>query len=294
MRPARAAAASETGERPCVLCGETQSRKALSMGHYNYVSCRGCGLLSVRPFPEIGDLLCRYDDRRSRPVDPSGDPTGEATVHRVRFSEELDRIEAHCRRGRVLDIGCAWGFFLAQCKERGWDAKGVDLSRVQTDYARRRFGLDVFTGPLHDARFPAGHFDVVTLWHVFEHIHDPLSTLVEIRRILKPGGVVVIAVPTPVSAPDYVFDSVPLHLFYFNESTLVRALRHAGFRTIRTRKGGGTGVTALMRNVGVRDPRGLIGRHLSILWKAKKILQRARSLAGIHKEVTVYAIPEGP
>ncbi|HQL90889.1 MAG TPA: class I SAM-dependent methyltransferase [Syntrophales bacterium] len=246
----------------------------------------------MHPFPEPADLLACYDDRDHSPVHPADDPSREAPVHRVRFDEELDRIEAFARRGRILDIGCAWGFFLDRCKRRGWDVQGVELSSVEARYARQRFGIEVFEGPLADAGFPDRHFDAVTLWHVFEHISDPLATLVEIRRILKPGGVAVIAVPTPISAPDYVFDAVPLHLFYFDGTTLARAIRQAGFRSIRTRKGGGTGGAALMRKAGIRDPRSLISRHVTLLWPLKKILQHARSAAELHKEITVYAVPE--
>ncbi len=294
MTPALAAVAPEPAPPPCILCGRSQSSRAVTVGSHDYVRCRGCGLLSVRPFPNIHDLLSFYDDRSESFVDPSVDPSGEDRVHRVRFAEELDRIEEHCRRGRVLDIGCAWGFFLAQCKERGWDTKGVDLSHVQADYAGRRFGLDVFTGPLQDARFPAGHFDVVTMWHVFEHFHDPLGALREVKRVLKGDGTVVIAVPTPISAPDYVFESMPLHLYYYDEDTLGLALRLAGFRVAKVFRGGGTGAAALMKKVGIRDTRRLIGNHLDLLWKAKRVLQRARCLASIHKEITVYAVPEEP
>lgn len=279
--------------RPCMLCGDSRTRPALSHGHYSYVRCSGCGLLAVQPFPEPPELLAVYDDPGDPAVDPSRDPSGEAAVHRMRFSEELDRIEAFCPRGTVLDIGCAWGFFLALCRERGWEAKGVDLSHVQADYARRRFGLDVFTGSLRAARFPDGCFDVVTLWHVFEHFHDPLAELLEVRRILKRDGTVVIAVPTPNSAADYVFQSLPLHLYYYDEGTLSRALGRAGFRVAKIGRGGGTGVASLIRKVGVDDPRKLIGSHLAFLWKAKKIVQRARCLASVHKEITVYAVPAG-
>lgn len=276
----------------CRLCGESRNSLVMSQGHYDYVRCSHCGLLFVRPFPGPDNLLSCYDDRGSRPVHPSDDPSGEAAVHRVRFTDELDRIEAHARRGRILDIGCAWGFFLDRCKQRGWEVHGVELSRVEADYARQRFGVEVFAGPLGDARFPDRHFDVVTLWHVFEHMHDPLAVLGEIRRILKPDGVVVIAVPTPISAPEYVFDSVPLHLFYFDERTIRRALRQKGFRIIRIRKGGGTGGVALMKRAGIRDPKGMISRHVTLLWPLKKILQHARSAVELHKEITVYAVPE--
>jgi len=274
-----------------MLCGDSRTRPALSHGHYSYVRCSGCGLLAVRPFPEPQELLAVYDDPVEPAVDPSLDPSGEAAVHRVRFSEEIDRIEALRPRGTVLDIGCAWGFFLALCRERGWEAKGVDLSRVQAEYARRRFGLDVFTGTLRAARFPDGCFDVVTLWHVFEHFHDPLAELMEVRRILKRDGTVVIAVPTPNSAADYVFQSLPLHLYYYDEGTLGQVLGRAGFRVVRIRRGGGTGVMSLVRKIGLDDPRKLIGSHLAFLWKAKKIVQRARCIASVHKEITVYAVP---
>ncbi|NPV05563.1 MAG: class I SAM-dependent methyltransferase [Syntrophaceae bacterium] len=279
-------------EGGCRLCGGHRTRTVLSHGPYAYVRCSGCGLVFLHPFPEPADLLACYDDRDHAPVPPSDDPSGEEAVHRVRFTEELDRIEALACRGRILDIGCAWGFFLDRCRQRGWEVHGVELSRVEADYARRRFGIEVFNGLLGDARFPDRHFDVVTLWHVFEHMHDPLATLVEVRRILKPGGTAVIAVPTPISAPDYVFDAVPLHLFYFDEHTLRRALGRTGFRVCGIRKGGGTGGAALMRKAGVRDPHGMIARHVALLWPLKKVLQHVRSAADLHKEITVYAVPE--
>ncbi len=286
--------ARETAETTCcVLCGDCRNQPVLSHGLYAYVRCSGCGLVFLHPLPEPADLLACYDDRDHGPVPPSDDPSGEEAVHRVRFTEELDRIKALAHRGRILDIGCAWGFSLDRCRQRGWEVHGVELSRVEADYARRRFGIEVFNGALGEARFPDRHFDVVTLWHVFEHVYDPLVLLAEIRRILKPGGVVVIAVPTPISAPDYVFDAVPLHLFYFNEHTLRRVLRQTGFRISRIRKGGGTGGAALMRKVGIRDPRGMISRHVRLLWPLKKIFQHARSAGNLHKEITVYAFSEG-
>lgn len=287
LRPVRGSAPNS-----CRLCGYVLHRPVLPGGRFGYVRCEHCGLLVVHPFPETADLLSCYDDRAHSPVHPADDPSRELPVHRVRFDEELDRIEWFARRGRILDIGCAWGFFLDRCKRRGWEAQGVELSSVEARYARQRFGVEVFTGPLGDAGFPDRHFDVVTLWHVFEHIPAPLATLVEIRRILKPDGLTVIAVPTPISAPDYVFQAVPLHLFYFNETTLARALRQSGFRPIQTRKGGGTGGAALMKKAGIRDPRSLIARHVNLLWPLKRILQHVRSAVNLHKEITVYAVPE--
>jgi SAM-dependent methyltransferase len=139
--------------------------------------------------------------------------------------------------GRVLDIGCGNGDFLHSLKRRGWDAHGVEFSAKAAELARSR-GIDVHRGELRSAAYPASFFDVVTLWHVVEHLPDPLTELAEVRRILRDDGLLVVEVPNSDCLTRRLcgvrwrqFD-VPRHLQHFTPLTLKQALTRAGFAII--------------------------------------------------------------
>jgi SAM-dependent methyltransferase len=116
---------------------------------------------------------------------------------------------------------------------------GVELNPYASQIARDKYGLDVFTGTVENAGFADDEFDVVTLWDVLEHMHDPLGTLKEIQRILKPGGFLVFRVPNGDSVERKIFgpywsgyDS-PRHLYVFTRSTINKMLLKSGFNIVR-------------------------------------------------------------
>jgi SAM-dependent methyltransferase len=275
----------------CLICRETGSREFLSQGDFSYLRCERCGLVYLHPQPDFSRLRDLYAGKVECIVDTRIDPTGEEIIHRSRFAGELDRIEKQRSPGRILDIGSAWGFFLAEARERGWKTWGVELSHEASEYARSRFGLDVFTGKLAEARLPASHFDAVTLWHVLEHIPDPLAELAEIRRILRNDGLLVISVPTHWSASDYSSHALPLHLFYFNKVTLTALARKAGFRVLRIEGQRSSGVMAKLKKAGIRDPRRFVVRHWNVLSKLRKLFHSMTKHLGHPREITLYAVP---
>ena len=118
--------------------------------------------------------------------------------------------------GRLLDVGCSYGAFLMAAQRAGWEAHGVELSETTARYAIEARKLSVFQGTVAAASFPDGHFDAVTLWDVLEHLDDPISTLCEIARILKPGGV--------------------LLAFTINQASLVSRIGNAIHRVTRLEK----------------------------------------------------------
>lgn len=256
---------------------------------YSYERCSGCGLVFLNPMPDCAALMEIYSGADERVVDPTIDPTGEENLFLERFRGELDQIEKYTSRGRILDIGSSWGFFLHVCRSRGWDAWGVDPARVESDYARRRFGLPVTTGTLMDARFPAQYFDVVTLWHVFEHLLDPPAELAEIRRILKPGGLLVINVPTVRSVRDFEYGSVPLHCWCFDRNTLPALVENKGYRVVRVVGGGGTGVLQSLRKIGMRHPGRTLVRYQRFLSPVRRAAHAVFNRVRPHKEITLYA-----
>jgi SAM-dependent methyltransferase len=140
------------------------------------------------------------------------------------------------KTGRILDVGCATGSFLLGMKEiHSWEVFGVEISPHAANIARMN-GLEVFTGTLEEANFSAASFDAVTLWDVLEHLHDPISSLGEIYRILKPEGTLVVRVPNGASRDARWFGKTwagwdaPRHLYVFTISTLETILKANGFR----------------------------------------------------------------
>jgi SAM-dependent methyltransferase len=150
------------------------------------------------------------------------------------YAYRARQIESKQRPGKVLDIGCGRGLLLNKLRERGWEPRGTELSEEAAAYARHKLNLPVTTEELRECRFPGEEFDLVILWHVLEHVQEPRAMLEEVSRILKPGGVLLVAVPNFGSyearrtGPGWFHLDVPRHLTHFTPRTLGEALGLAG------------------------------------------------------------------
>ena len=139
--------------------------------------------------------------------------------------------------GRVLDVGCGRGTLLTSLAKRGFEAHGVEVSEHAAQGADRRAEIRT-AGTLAEAGYPDDWFDLVIYWHVFEHLRDPRAALEEVRRILRPGGSVVVAVPNFSSwqarwAADAWFHlDPPRHIYHFPVSALRSLLTDCGFRCV--------------------------------------------------------------
>lgn len=154
--------------------------------------------------------------------------------------------DAECRHlpalpaggGRLLDVGCGNGGFLALAKQAGWQVKGVDFDAGAVQAARSR-GLDVYHGGIDVLAECEASFDVITLCHVIEHVHDPVATLRRLHALLKPGGMLWLDTPNFSSLGARRFGvswrglEPPRHLVLFNPLSLKKALHEAGFQSFR-------------------------------------------------------------
>ena len=141
--------------------------------------------------------------------------------------------------GVALDVGCSIGVVLDQLRQRGWTPYGVDVSAYATEYARREFGLNVFTGTLDDVDLPPDSVDLATMLLTIEHLPDPKGVLRQVHRLLKPGGVLIVGThdveglwPRIVGAR-WRHYSMPEHVYYFSRRTLTRMLADVGLETFR-------------------------------------------------------------
>lgn len=154
--------------------------------------------------------------------------------------------DAECRHlpqlpaggGRLLDVGCGNGGFLMLANQAGWQVEGLDFDASAVHAARSR-GLEVHHGGIEVLDERSGCYDVITLCHVIEHVHDPVATLRRLRVLLKPGGVLWLDTPNLSSlgalrfGPHWRGLETPRHLVLFSPASMKKALTKAGFHSFR-------------------------------------------------------------
>jgi SAM-dependent methyltransferase len=144
------------------------------------------------------------------------------------------------RAGSILDYGCGTGAFLGVMKKASWAVMGMEPDADARRIALEQHGVEA-RDPSGLAGLPAESFDVITLWHVLEHVYDLHETLAHLHRVLRPGGHIFIAVPNYTSAdavhygPDWAAWDVPRHLYHFAPASMKSLLEKSGFDVKDTR-----------------------------------------------------------
>lgn len=232
----------KTVETPCRACGSSKHRLLFSADNirrkakrfFDVVQCEECGFKYINPSPTEETLKYYYED------------------YMAHVPERLNRLERFYYfffrnvkggmkpPGRLLDIGCGNGKYLDFMRSRGWSVVGVD-SGPGCAFAREALNLEVYDGHLWEHRFPDNSFEVITLWFVLEHIADPVRLIQECRRILKPGGQIIISTLNTDSFETRFFKRywwhllAPEHLCQFDENSLRALVRKAGLQTFYLR-----------------------------------------------------------
>ncbi|HEY1380481.1 MAG TPA: class I SAM-dependent methyltransferase [Gemmataceae bacterium] len=243
LRPAAARPGVTWDDPACPLCGGDRRTPVVEAPdptpggpglRFAVVRCDECGLHVTSPRPDPATIRQFYP--------PSYRPT-QRPRERDR-SAKFRRLAAAIGRtapGRLLDFGCGGGALLAWAAGQGWSVTGIDASADAVAAVRGGLGVRAFAGTLPHPALAAESFDVVTMWHSLEHVHEPLTTLREVRRLLVPGGRLVVAVPNIAGAafgwfgPAWFGLDLPRHLTHFTPPTLRRMLERAGFRVVAVR-----------------------------------------------------------
>jgi len=194
------------------------------------VECATCGLVYTNPRLQSGLLLDAYADTED------AEYMGEDDSRSINGHFSLNTIGQFASSGTLLDVGCSTGYLLNAARLH-FDTTGVEPSRWAVDFAKNKLRLNVIQGTLEEARLSAASFDVVTLVDVIEHLSDPLATLQEIHRVLKPNGLLYIVTPNIASVTARLMRSRwwglrPAHIYYFSPKTLTALLMEAGFETV--------------------------------------------------------------
>lgn len=163
-------------------------------------------------------------------------------LQRARESRAIRYLRKISPSPKLLDVGCGNGFFLKKMGKMGWQVYGIEPDEQAVKVARIS-GLSVEQGFLSDETFTNNFFDAVTLNHVIEHLHEPLQTLLNCYKVLKPGGIFFIATPNLDASGGKIFGrqrlslDPPRHLVLFNHNSLNKLVKQAGFEIISNPSG---------------------------------------------------------
>ena len=238
----------------CNLCNSNSTRKFMMIKGFNIVKCKKCGLIYVNPRLKENKLHQIYNKEYFSNEAFNGSELPFYGYHKyleekvyiqATFNKRLKIINKFCRKGRLLDIGCAFGFFLELAGNNGWDVQGIEISEHAYNYAKNVLKLPVLNKTLEEAGFKKNSFDVVTLFDVIEHMPDPKSTLKGIRKILKPNGLLVVTTPDIGSITAKILGKnweeirrVREHIYFFSEYTLKKILESLNFEVLKTESAG--------------------------------------------------------
>lgn len=227
----------------CNFCGKDKNR-LLYRDNSHLVKCDNCGLVYSIVQMDVDSMRKFYNEEYFI----SNDSVKRGYSHY--FNDSKNILKTFRKRmklinkyntgsGKLLDVGCAAGFFLDVARKAGWEAEGVDISRVCAEYARTELGLKVHNDIFVNLDFKEGSYDLITMWDYLEHSLTPGEDILKAEKLLKPGGILVIATPDISSLPSRIFKShwigikLEEHFYYFSRQTLLKFLKSAGFDILK-------------------------------------------------------------
>jgi 2-polyprenyl-3-methyl-5-hydroxy-6-metoxy-1,4-benzoquinol methylase len=231
-------------EMPCLFCGVHEEVLRFRDGAFRVVECGRCGLVYVNPRLPAERIEEMYQEdywssdraREFGYAEYLDDAPLYLRTYRLR-SRVISRYKP--RPGRLLDIGCAAGYFAAVMQEDGWDTTGIEISAPMVHYATETLRLpDIRRGDMLSVDTDRGSYDVVTLWDVIEHLEDPRAHLEAAREAAADDGILVLETQNVASRfarllgrrwQHYKHEE---HLYHFDPDSLTRLLKDAGWEIV--------------------------------------------------------------
>ena len=230
----------------CPVCNSTSFKQHLvckdftvSKENFNLVKCAGCSFVFTNPRPDNSVLSNYYKSEDYISHSDTRKGVVSKLYHAVRtytLGKKVALISKYVPHGTILDYGCGTGMFLRECKRAGWKTMGMEPDSGARQMASE-MDLEVFENKADLLKqHPNAGFDIISLWHVLEHVTDLEETLQFFKSRLNSNGALIIAVPNHTShdAQHYkafwaAYD-VPRHLYHFDPKTIQQLLQRSGFK----------------------------------------------------------------
>ena len=232
----------------CPFCKSEKTKIAfflkdhsVSKETFSLFDCNDCGLRFTNPIPDASAIGKYYQSEDY--ISHSNTKKGivNTLYHAARdfmIQQKINWIKSFTTNKKLMDIGCGTGHFLNALKQKGFEVKGVEVDDGARNFAITEFGLQVVTPDVFLSETPADNVGVITLWHVLEHIHQPVDFFRKINESLTQDGILMIAVPNFTSADaSYYGDfwaayDVPRHLWHFSPAFIEKWVKSQGFKLI--------------------------------------------------------------
>ena len=197
---------------------------------FTLVKCKDCRLVYLNPRP-TENCISHFYPLTYNLEENYQEPQG-------RINARIHAVNSIIKTGRVMDIGCGRGDFLHQLKLGGFEVLGIDVSKAQTEYGNKKYGLNLICGDFLRHTFPTEWFDCITLFHSLEHFHSPVEYINKVYSVLKKNGTIFISVPNANSLQAALFKKYwpgwdpPRHLVTFDRQNLASLLKKSGFEVL--------------------------------------------------------------
>ena len=223
----------------CPACGDATNHRLLyRKNNCEILRCEECGLGRTEADGFDPSEYYTADYFSGKRTDGYADYVGAETVLRREFARTVKFIRDFRSSGRLLEVGCAYGFLLQEAK-RDFDVTGIELAEEAADHCRR-YGLQVFSGAADERLLKQlGEFDVIVMLDVIEHLASPRETVALLARHLRPGGVMVVttgdfgALPARLAGRRWRLMTPPQHLWFFSKESMRRIAAWSGLRVER-------------------------------------------------------------
>jgi 2-polyprenyl-3-methyl-5-hydroxy-6-metoxy-1,4-benzoquinol methylase len=235
----------------CPWCGSENAQLHLELKDlfltqepFKILECKECGLLYTTPRPNKDEIGRYYksEEYYSHQENKEGFiPKVYEKVKSVNLKNKYGIATEGKEKGKALDIGCGVGDFLHTMEQHGWDCTGVEPSEDAKAIAKKRIKGQLLSSEEQENLLD-NCFDVITMWHVLEHVDDISWQIQQLYRLCKPGGRIIIALPNYKSYDGQYYKAewaaydVPRHLNHFNKETLNKILEESGLRHVKTEK----------------------------------------------------------
>jgi SAM-dependent methyltransferase len=230
--------------RNCPACGAANPQFSfqctdhfLTKERFDILHCTVCCVFFTYPQPGTEEIGRYY--RSEKYISHSDTSKGIVNkmyrfVRGISVQNKFRLVSRYSSRGSLLDIGCGTGHLLRAFADKGWETRGIEPGEEARGYAVDKFGLKVEDEPAL-ATLPDASFDVVSMWHVLEHVHDVRERMKQVKRLLKEDGLAVVALPNHAAwdakhyGPLWAAWDVPRHLYHFNREAVAKLARESGF-----------------------------------------------------------------
>ena len=224
-------------DRSCPICGGRFGEPLFVKGGFPHGRCPDCKLIYVNPVLKDEAVLAHYQGESSWVEVLESGPQVE--MDRLKYAYGLEAARPYFEGADVLDVGAGTGWFVRTAREMGFNPTALELHKKNAARLKGE-GFPVIEVPLEESGLDSDSFDLVTLWEVLEHIVDPGPLLSEIKRVLRPAGLLLILVPNADSLVTRLLHEKSgtfgghSHVNFFNAATLERLLAKAGFEVLET------------------------------------------------------------